>query len=212
MLRRHHKEPPVPRSQRGAFERYVIGVPGAPHGDHNNYLLVCAGTHDAVLIDACGEAQRTLHEIDQRRARVRMIVLTHGHAGHWAALGQLRDALHAPIGVHLDDVDMLPLTPTFALAHNQRLAFGAAELLVIHTPGHSPGSVCFIGDGNLFSGDTLLAGRLGATTAPLSDQAALVASLRQRIFSLADSTAIFPGHGPASTLGAERSLLENPQE
>ena len=137
-----------------------------------------------------------------------MILMTHGHADHWGALGKLRDALGASVGIHLADADMLPLTPNFALADGQLIAFGAASVEVLHTPGHTPGSVCFLSDGQLFSGDTLFPGGPGATKPPLGDFPLIMRSLRDQLFTLPDETAVFPGHGDPTTIGGERPSLD----
>jgi glyoxylase-like metal-dependent hydrolase (beta-lactamase superfamily II) len=202
MMREQNK--PVAVSRRGMFERHVIsaGVGGA-----QNYLLVCVPTRAAVLIDARGEAGPILDEIRRQRVRMRMILLTHGHADCWHALLKLRDVLGVPIGIHLDDADMLPLTPNFALSHEQRLAFDIAELTVLHTPGHTPGSVCLLGDDNLFTGDVLSAGAIGDTSTELGNRATLAASLRERILTLPGNTGVFPAYGPATTIDAERETF-----
>ncbi len=137
-----------------------------------------------------------------------MIVLTHGHADCWQALGALRATYGVPIGIHLDDVDMLPLTPNFALSHKQRLAFDAADLTVVHTPGHTPGSVCFLGDGNLFTGETLASGVIGDTSTELGSRSLLATSLRERIFALPENTQVFPALGKPTTILAERPTFE----
>jgi glyoxylase-like metal-dependent hydrolase (beta-lactamase superfamily II) len=193
------------RSAHGVFDRYIFS--GAPM-DNNVYLLICPRTRDAILIDASGDAEQILTEIRHAQARVRMILMTHGHADHWGALGRLRDALGASIGIHLADADMLPLTPNFALAGGQRIAFGAASLDVLHTPGHTPGSVCFLSDGQLFSGDTLFPGGPGATKPPLGDFPLIMQSLREQLFTLPDETTVFPGHGDPTTIGSERPSLD----
>lgn len=192
-------------SPRGVFERYTFS--GGPK-DTNSYLLVAPATRDAVLIDAAGEADEILRAVQGCRARVRAILLTHGHAGHWNALGRLRDAWGASVGVHLDDAEMLPLSPNFALGDGQRIAFGATGLDVIATPGHTPGSVCFYGDGILFSGDALLAAGPGTTAAPLGDRPLLLRSLRERVFTLPGTTYVFPGHGDPARLAALASTLD----
>jgi glyoxylase-like metal-dependent hydrolase (beta-lactamase superfamily II) len=186
------------------FERHAIKT----GDDAANYLLICPQTRSAALIDAGGEADLILQQIRAKNAKVRMIVLTHGHADRWQALGNLRDTLGVPIGIHLDDADMLPLTPNFALTGGQRLAFDMAELVVIHTPGHTPGSVCFLGDGNCFTGDSLAKGAPGDTSTELGDHARLMRSYRERLFTLPDATEIYPGHGKSTTIGAERASLD----
>jgi glyoxylase-like metal-dependent hydrolase (beta-lactamase superfamily II) len=193
------------RSAHGVFDRYIFS--GAPM-DNNVYLLVCPRTQDAVLVDASGDGEQILKAIRQAQARVRLILMTHGHADHWGALGRLRDALGASVGIHLADAEMLPLTPNFALADGQRVAFGAAHLDVLHTPGHTPGSVCFLSDGQLFSGDTLFPGGPGATKPPLGDFPEIMRSLREQLFTLPDATLVFPGHGDPTTIGRERPSLD----
>jgi glyoxylase-like metal-dependent hydrolase (beta-lactamase superfamily II) len=193
------------RSLHGVFDRYIVS--GAPM-DNNVYLLVCPRTRDAVLVDASGDAEQVLNEVRQAQARVRMILMTHGHADHWGALGRLRDTLGASVGIHLSDADMLPLTPNFALSDGQRIAFGAASLDVLHTPGHTPGSVCFLSDGQLFSGDTLFPGGPGATKPPLGDFPLIMRSLREQLFRLPDETSVFPGHGDPTNIGRERPALD----
>jgi len=192
-------------SPRGLFERYVFS--GGPM-DNNTYLLICPSTRDAVLIDASGEAEELIRAARDRNARVRSILMTHGHNDHWPALGSLRDAWGAAVGIHLDDADMLPLTPNFALTQDQRIAFGAVQVQVLHTPGHTPGSVCFYGDGHLFSGDTLFPGGPGNTKQPLGDFPRIMRSLREQLFTLPDRTYVFPGHGEPTTIGRERPSLD----
>lgn len=192
------------------FERQVITVPGEESGTtSNNYLLIAPTTRDAVLIDAAGDPATTFQAIQAQHAHVRMILLTHGHPSHWHALGQLREALGVPVGVHLADVDMLPLTPNFALSDGQNIAFGTANVLVLHTPGHTPGSVCFLGDGNLFSGDTLLQGTATLVSSGTGDTEALARSTEGELLRLPDSTLVFPGHGEETTIHRERQRLQD---
>lgn len=190
---------------RGQFERYTFET--GPM-ENNVYLLVTPQTREAVLIDASDEAERIANEVTKLKARVRMILLTHGHSDHWGALGQLRDTWGVPVGIHLADADMLPLTPNFALSDDQRIGLGTGDIQVIHTPGHTPGGVCFLADGCLFSGDTLFPGGPGATKQPLGDFSLIMTSLREKLFTLPDSTLVLPGHGKSTTIGAERSSLD----
>jgi glyoxylase-like metal-dependent hydrolase (beta-lactamase superfamily II) len=190
---------------RGEFERYTFET--GPM-ENNVYLLVTPQTREAVLIDASDDAERLAEEVAKLRARVRMILLTHGHADHWGALGQLRDTWGVPVGIHLADADMLPLTPNFALDDVQRIGLGSGEIHVLHTPGHTPGGVCFLAGGCLFSGDTLFPGGPGATKQPLGDFPLIMTSLREKLFVLPDSTLVLPGHGKSTTIGNERPSLD----
>lgn len=189
----------------GKFERYIFET--GPM-ENNIYLLVSPQTREAMLIDASDEAERIAREVAKLNARVRMILLTHGHSDHWGALGQLRDRWGVPVGIHLADADMLPLTPNFALSDGQHIGLGSGEIQVIHTPGHTPGGVCFLADGCLFSGDTLFPGGPGATKQSLGDFPLIMASLREKLFVLPDQTIVLPGHGKSTTIGKERPSLD----
>lgn len=189
----------------GQFERYTFET--GPM-ENNVYLLISPQTREAVLIDASDDAERIVAEVAARKARVRMILLTHGHSDHWGALGQLRDAWGVPVGIHLADADMLPLTPNFALSDGQHIDLGASSIQVLHTPGHTPGGVCLLADGCLFSGDTLFPGGPGATKQPLGDFPLIMTSLREKLFTLPDSTMVLPGHGKPTTIGVERPALD----
>ena len=189
---------------RGEFERYTFET--GPM-ENNVYLLVTPQTREAVLIDASDDAERLAEEVAKLKARVRMILLTHGHADHWGALGQLRDTWGVPVGIHLADADMLPLTPNFALSDGQRIDFGAASLDVLHTPGHTPGSVCYASGSFLFSGDTLFPAGPGKTGDP-ERFAQIMASLDRLFEEFPDGTRVCPGHGIDSTLGRERPYVE----
>ncbi|HEX9067294.1 MAG TPA: MBL fold metallo-hydrolase [Ktedonobacterales bacterium] len=192
-------------SANGRYERYALRS-GAL--DNNTYLLVCVRTRDAVLIDACAPADEIIALASHAAARVRYLLMTHGHQDHWTSLGAVRERLRASVGIHLDDVDMLPLTPNFALSDTQRINFGATDLQVIATPGHTPGSVSFYGDRQLFSGDTLFAGGPGSVKPPLGNHERLIASLRDRVFRLPDEVMVYPGHGEPTSIGAEKPHLE----
>jgi glyoxylase-like metal-dependent hydrolase (beta-lactamase superfamily II) len=183
------------------FERHIVS--GGP-ADTNTYILICPSTRDAVMIDAAGDADVILAAVRRSRARVRSILLTHGHPHHWSALGRLRDTLGAAVGIHLDDIDMLPLTPNFALTGEQLIAFGTAQLNVIHTPGHTGGSVCIHGDGHLFTGDTLLAADHDSAQAHATNPPLLLETLRDRVLALPATTLVCPGHGEPTTIAKAR--------
>ena len=205
MQRMPKRENPAMMTAHGQFERHTFMT--GPM-ENNVYLLVSPQTREAVLIDASDEAERIMREVAGLKARVRMILLTHGHADHWGALGQLRDTWGVPVGIHLADAEMLPLTPNFALSDGQRIGLGSGEIHVAHTPGHTPGGVCFLADGCLFSGDTLFPGGPSATKQPLGDFPLIMTSLREKLFVLPDSTVVLPGHGLPTTIGRERPSLD----
>jgi hydroxyacylglutathione hydrolase len=98
-----------------------------------------------------------------------------------------------------------PPPPGFVLEHGQRLQTGSCEFVVRHAPGHSPGHVCFVAPGAVLCGDVLFAGSIGRSDLPGGDHDSLIASIRRELLSLPDATIVYPGHGPPTTIGAERA-------
>ncbi|HWB72389.1 MAG TPA: MBL fold metallo-hydrolase [Egibacteraceae bacterium] len=173
--------------------------------DNNVYLLADPATGEGLLIDAADDAERILEEVGD--TRLRGIVTTHGHRDHWRALDAVAEATDAPVWLHGDDADMVPWTADRAAEHGTRIGFGQAEVRLLHTPGHTPGSVCLLlGDTHLFSGDTLFPGGPGRTTNQEEFQT-IMRSIEERLFTLPDETWVYPGHGDDTTLGAERPHL-----
>ena len=175
--------------------------------DNNVYVLRCRTTGDAVLIDAANEHDRLLELC--RTLGVRQVLETHGHWDHIQAVTQLRDAGY---GVHVtaEDAAMLPSYDAL-LTHDEVIGVGDLRLHTIHTPGHTPGSMCFRLEGApiLFSGDTLFPGGVGATrNDPSQSFDDLYRDVTAKIFDrYDDDTWIYPGHGGDTTLGAERPHL-----
>ena len=174
--------------------------------ENNAYLAACPRTGRAVLIDPADDAGRILEA--SAGLSVQAVLVTHGHPDHVAAAPALQRALGAPVYLHPADAPAAGLAGTRPLADGDEVRFGGAVLRVIHTPGHTPGSVCFYGAGCLFSGDTLFPDGPGATGDPRAF-AAIMASLRERLFTLPDETRVLPGHGPGTTIGAERPALDD---
>ncbi|MPZ86662.1 MAG: MBL fold metallo-hydrolase [Nitriliruptorales bacterium] len=176
--------------------------------DNNVYLLTETGSGAAVLIDAANEADRILAEVGDRD--IAAIVTTHGHGDHWQALDAVADATGAPVYLHPDDAEMVPRRAEVPVVDLGRIRFGAAEVELLHTPGHTPGSTCvLLGDRHLFSGDTLFPGGPGNTATPQGDFPTIMHSLRIRLFALDDGTWVYPGHGDDTTIGAERPSLQD---
>ena len=168
--------------------------------DNNVYVLAAGG--EALVVDGAAEPERILAEADG--LRVLGIVETHGHADHVGALADLVDALGVPVLAHAGD--RMPV-PTEPLAGGETLSVGPVDVQVLHTPGHTPGSLCFLANGYLFSGDTLFPGGPGNTRGDRTAFATIMKSL-DTLFRLPDDTRVCPGHGLDTTIGRERPYVE----
>ena len=174
--------------------------------DNNVYLLTDVKGQEALLIDAANEAPRILKELDG--LRVTTILTTHGHADHVQALTAVRGTTGARFACHPDDAGMMPIPPDHRVRDGEVFLFGEHELRAFHTPGHTPGSICFTIDDLLFSGDTLFPGGPGNTSGPRASFPTIIESIRRSLFTLPDETRVLPGHGRATTIGVERPHLE----
>lgn len=197
----------------------------------NCYLLCCRATGDLIVVDAGDDAPRILWTIDKltggHRERVRLIVNTHGHADHTAAVAELRapGALGpVPVLMHPADGavvagnaadarrylgrDYTPVPPDRPLREGDEVRFGECALRVIETPGHSPGGICLYGHGLVLTGDSLFRRGVGRWDFFKGDRDALLGSIRDKVLTLPPDTVAYPGHGEATTLGEERA--ENP--
>lgn len=174
--------------------------------DNNVYVLRCRETGDAVLIDAANEHEQLLDMC--RSLGVREVLETHGHWDHIQAVPQLRDAGYS-VHVTSEDAGMLPSYDQI-IEDGKVFEVGRLRLRAIHTPGHTPGSICFLVEGSplLFSGDTLFPGGPGATKFPGGDFDAIIRSIDERLFTLPAETLVLPGHGRETTIGTERPHLQ----
>jgi len=174
--------------------------------DNNVLILRCTETGDAVLLDAANEHELLLELCE--RLGVRRVLETHGHWDHIQAVPQLRDAGYS-VGVTAQDAAMLPSYDE-VIEDESVIDVGRLRLHTIHTPGHTPGSMCFQLEGHpiLFSGDTLFPGGPGNTTFEGGDFATIIASLDRRLFTLPADTIVLPGHGDRTTIGNERPHLQ----
>jgi len=170
----------------------------------NCYLVGCKKTGDAVVIDPGGEVPRIISEVTKRSFKIKYILNTHGHWDHTEGNIELKKITKAPLLIHPADAGDLGEKPDGPLEEGQEILFGTYCLKVIHTPGHSPGGVCFSGPGVLFTGDTLFAGSIGRTDLQGGDYQALIDGVRRKLFCLEETLRVYPGHGPASTLGEEK--------
>ena len=174
--------------------------------DNNVLVLRCTETGDAVLLDAANEHERLL-ELCQRLG-VRRVLETHGHWDHIQAVPQLRDAGYS-VGVTAQDAGMLPSYDE-VIEDDAVIEVGHLRLHTIHTPGHTPGSMCFLLQDHpiLFSGDTLFPGGPGNTSYEGGDFATIIQSVDRRLFTLPPDTIVLPGHGDRTTIGTERPHLQ----
>jgi glyoxylase-like metal-dependent hydrolase (beta-lactamase superfamily II) len=175
--------------------------------DNNVYVLRCKETGQAVLIDAANEHDRLLELC--RRLNVVKVLETHGHWDHIQAVPAVREA-GIDVGVTSDDAGMLP-SYDFLLEDDSVFEVGQLRLKTILTPGHTPGSMCFLLEGTpvLFSGDTLFPGGPGATSFPGGDFPTIIRSVEERLFApLAPDVLVLPGHGDDTTIGTERPHLQ----
>ena len=172
----------------------------APFGT-NAYVIVCRATGDSVLVDAPGEAGRI--EECLKGTNPKYILMTHHHIDHIGALSELKSRLGIPVAAHLSDAGPLPSHPDIYLNDNDEVAFGNVKLRVLHTPGHTPGSLCFLTGQYLISGDTIFPGGPGRTNTP-RDLEQVIESIINKIFVLPDDTRIHPGHGDSTVLKREK--------
>lgn len=191
----------------------------------NCYLYGCPQTREAVIIDPGDEAERILATIKELDLIPKYIINTHGHIDHICAIDAVSEVYPVPLAIHPADVPMLtdeltasrfglkaPLVkrkPDILLKEGDRFTFGSLSLEVIHTPGHSQGSVCLISSPFcVFSGDTLFYRGIGRTDLPGGDYAQIVSSIQEKVYALDDDLVAFPGHGEPTTIIEEKH--ENP--
>jgi hydroxyacylglutathione hydrolase len=172
----------------------------------NCYIVGCNRTNKGVVIDPGGDTLSIVREISKAGIKIEKILLTHCHFDHTDGAIELRKITGAPILTHPLDAPGLSFTTDGELKDNETFKVGTYNVLVIHTPGHSPGGVCFHAPGAVFTGDTLFAGSIGRTDFPGGDHNALIRGVVNRIFPLGDDLRVYPGHGPASTIGRERMM------
>ncbi len=187
--------------ERCEIHRLVVGPL-----DNNVYVLRCKQTGGAILLDAANEHEKLLDLC--QRLNVDKVLETHGHWDHIQAVPAVRDA-GIEVGVTAADAAMLP-SYDFVLEDDTVVEVGRLRLRTILTPGHTPGSMCFLLEGSpvLFSGDTLFPGGPGNTRTPEGDFPAIIDSIENRLFAaLGSDTLVLPGHGDDTTIGAEQPHL-----
>jgi glyoxylase-like metal-dependent hydrolase (beta-lactamase superfamily II) len=173
--------------------------------ENNVYVLECPHTHEGFLVDGCFEAGKILAGADG--CEIVGILQTHGHMDHVQALAELKEKLGVPVHAHPGDGYPIPID--VELHDGQELTFGKDHVVtVLHTPGHTPGGVCFLTGNHLVSGDTLFPGGPGNTWGDKKAFEQIVAEIETKLFTLPDRTYVYPGHGKDTTIGAEKPHLQ----
>jgi hydroxyacylglutathione hydrolase len=179
-------------------------LPVGPY-DTNCYLLTCPISGESIIVDPAAEAGRILQEVEG--TTVKHILLTHAHPDHVGALAEMREATRAPLGVHPADAQHFGVEADFDLTDGDVLEWGDCQLRVVHTPGHTPGSVCLILDERVLVGDTIFPGGPGHSASPEAFEQILT-TLQEVVFTWPDETELYPGHGTATTVGQEQPAFE----
>lgn len=197
----------------------IVTIPNGQFQE-NCYLLAEAGSTDAVIVDPGEEPELFLATAEREGLQIREIWLTHAHLDHVVGVADIKAATGAPIFLHPADEPLYRNLPQQGLwfglrlsapppidrplSHGGSLTLGSTVFQVRHTPGHSAGSVCFITDGLVIGGDVLFQGSIGRTDLPGGNFERLIQSIRDEVLPLPDATVVYSGHGPATTVGAER--------
>jgi len=186
----------VAKDDRIQIEKLALGP-----FDTNAYMIACRATGDSVLVDAPAEASKILGRL--KGTNPKYILMTHDHMDHLGALSELKSRLQIPVAAHSLDTHNLPSPPEILLNDSDVLPFGNIELKVLHTPGHTPGSLCFLVGKYLISGDTIFPGGPGKTRSP-ANLRQIIESITSKIFVLCDDTQVYPGHGNSTILKKEK--------
>jgi glyoxylase-like metal-dependent hydrolase (beta-lactamase superfamily II) len=188
----------------------------------NSYVVGDEASGDGIVIDPGGDAEVILEAVRRLKLKIKLVVNTHGHFDHIMANREVMEGTAAPLAIHPDDAGMLtnPLrsfsffagsvrpspAATVSLIEGSTIDLGLASLQVLHTPGHSPGSISLWSAGQkiVFSGDALFNMGIGRTDFPGGSMRILLQSIRDKLFTLPDDTVVYSGHGPRTTIGFER--------
>ncbi len=164
---------------------------------NNAYILVDTATMRSIFVDAPFESDRAIEAA--ANTDVQMIVVTHRHGDHWANIDLVRERVGAPVFCH--DADRAPYKDKVfdTLIDGAEIALGESRVKVIHTPGHTPGSICLLAGGVLISGDTLFPGGPGRSDNPAALRE-MIASITSRLLILPENTKVYPGHGDNTTI------------
>jgi hydroxyacylglutathione hydrolase len=197
------------------IKRLVVGSLSA-----NCWIAGSVNSGEGLVIDPGGNDAIISRAIDDTGLDIKLIILTHGHSDHIAALYEIQEKTGAEVAIHIADADFLegrgsfssqfgisyktPPPPDRLLGDGDTTGVKGFSLKVVHTPGHTPGSISLYTVGKIFTGDTLFRRGIGTTMMPGSSRSQLINSIQTRLMTLPDETIIYPGHGRETTIGAER--------
>ena len=187
----------------------------------SNCYIVGSDSGEGMVIDPGADAGKILKAIKELKLDIKLIVATHGHIDHIGAVDEIKKATGAPFAIHSDDVQTLsqgagffsfmfaasassPPQPDILLQEGDSVGVNGMSFSVLYTPGHSPGGICLLGHGAVFVGDTLFCQSIGRFDFPGSSGSQLLDSIHSKLMVLPDSTIVYPGHGPQTTIGDER--------
>lgn len=192
--------------------------------ENNMYLIVDENTREAVVIDAPADIPELKKAVDELGAKVKYILITHGHFDHIVGLNSIKKTLNAPAVICKDDLelsnkindftrlfgvpDSIPPTYEKFVKDGDIIEVGDLKIKVIQTAGHTEGGVCYLVDGNLFSGDTLFKQSVGRTDLLGGSFDKICHSVKDILFNLDENTKVFPGHGPMTTIAYEKQYNE----
>jgi hydroxyacylglutathione hydrolase len=190
----------------------------------NCYIVGSSSSKAGMIIDPGADAETILRTVLQMELSISLIVITHAHIDHVGALREVQEKTHAEFALHEAEKGLLltapmrmltslglspvksPPQPDRLLKNCDRIDVGDLHFEVLHTPGHSSGGICLLGHGVVFSGDTLFKLGIGRTDFPGMSHELLMKSIREKLMILPDETIVYPGHGPATTIGDERRV------
>ena len=196
------------------LKKLVVGPIAA-----NCYIVGSELTKEGMIVDPGDEAKQVLDSVKDLQLDIKYLVLTHGHMDHIGAVHKVKEATGAELCVHSGDSGLIrgrPLNSLFGMSSptlpsperwlegGDSLDIGDLHFLVLHTPGHTPGGICLLGEGVVFTGDTLFNYSIGRTDLPGGSYSQLMNGIHTKLMVLPDDTVVYPGHGPETTIGDER--------
>lgn len=187
----------------------------------NCYVVGDESTKEGMIIDPGADAKQILRAVEDLGLNIKVIALTHSHMDHVGALVEVKEATGAEIAIHTDEAEFLqkqPMTGMFSpfsqplpppdrlLKEGDTIDIGSLHFRVLHTPGHTPGGICLLEEGIVFSGDTLFNFGIGRADFPGASYDQEIDSIQTKLMTLPDNTVVCPGHGPDTTIGVERKV------